>query len=136
AVGDGLGAAGPGDGDDHRGLGQLPGQGDLLGGDAVGLGDLGEGAVAAAQVAAPRGPQGRKGIRRPAQKASSPSERRKRGENSFWTLATSTSSRAWLIWSTLTLERPTSRTLPVARSSARAPTDSANGTLGSGRWNW
>src|SRR5208337_1865508 len=39
-VGDGLGAAGAGDRDDHRGLGQHPGQGNLLGRNPVRVGDL------------------------------------------------------------------------------------------------
>jgi hypothetical protein len=52
-VGDGLGAAGAGDRDDDRGLGQHPGQGDLLGRDAVGVGYLLDGGVPAAELAGP-----------------------------------------------------------------------------------
>ena len=40
------------------------------------------------------------------------------------------------ICSTDAFETPTQRTLPSSRSSLSAPTDSAYGTCGSGRWNW
>src|SRR6202044_3045310 len=49
-VGDGRGAAGAGDRDDDRGLGQHPGQGDLLGRDSVGVGYLLERGVPGAKL--------------------------------------------------------------------------------------
>src|SRR5918999_609603 len=48
-VEDALGAAGSGNGDHDRGLGQLPGETDLVRRDAVGGGDLGEGDVPATE---------------------------------------------------------------------------------------
>ncbi len=40
------------------------------------------------------------------------------------------------IWSGSAFEMPAMRMTPSSRSSASAPTESAYGTAGSGRWNW
>ena len=55
-VGDGLGPAGAGDRDDHRGLGQHPGQRDLLRGHAVGVGDRLEGGMPGTERSGPAAP--------------------------------------------------------------------------------
>ena len=70
--------------------------------------------------------------------SSSPSEDRKRGENSFWTLTSRPPSTCWAssMRATLALDTPAIRILPSSRRSANVPTDSAQGTGGSGRWYW
>ena len=54
----------------------------------------------------------------------------------FWTEAIGVSVCAACSWSTETLESPISRIFPSSFNLTSSPTDSSNGTLGSGRWNW
>ena len=60
------------------------------------------------------------------------------GENWFCTLTSRPPSTCWAsrIWSGFALLIPAIRMTPSSSSSASAPTDSAYGTDGSGRWNW
>ena len=72
------------------------------------------------------------------QSRSSGSDDRKAGENWFCTEASRPPriSCACRIWSGFALEMPASRILPSSSRSRIAPTESAYGTFGSGRWNW
>ena len=139
----GLGPAAPGDRDHPRALGQHPGQGHLLGG-GTDLGrHLGEGGVVAGEVssARPMPPSGLHGMNAmPSGLAVLELALRgaKAGENSFCTLTSRPPSTRWAssIWATVALDTPAMRIFPSSRSSAKAPTDSAHGTRGSGRWYW
>ncbi len=73
-----------------------------------------------------------------AQSSNSGSLERNDGENWFWTLANRPPkmSTACRIWSGFAFEMPAARIFPASSSSRIAPTESAYGTDGSGRWNW
>ncbi len=71
-------------------------------------------------------------------RSSSGSLVRKAGENWFCTETRRPSriSFASRICSGFAFEMPARRILPSSSKSRTAPTESAYGTLGSGRWNW
>lgn len=91
-----------------------------------------------ARLMPPSGLHGRNAMPSAAQCSSSPCEDRNAGENWFCTETRRPPRIAWAssICATVALEMPASSITPSSSSSRIAPTESAYGTRGSGRWNW